>query len=246
VITTTAYEQVIQLRIERPDSRNALNTEHCRLLADAVESAVAQGVRALVITGEGSSFCAGADFGEVYTDGFREALYAALHAVNDAPLPVIAAVNGPAIGAGTQLAIACDFRVAAPSARFAVPTAELGLAVDPWTIRRLALVAGNRVARGMLMACAEYDHDKSLAAGLVDRTGSPSDALEWAAELARLAPLTVRYSKRVLDSALDSATVGAALEAELATAFEGCWTSADFAEGRTARVEKRRAQFQGR
>lgn len=246
MITTATYDQVRQLRIERPDNRNALNTEHCRLLREAVEAAVADGVRALVITGEGSSFCAGADFAEVYSDGFREALYAALHSVNGAPLPVIAAVNGPAIGAGTQLAIACDFRLAATSARFAVPTAQLGLAVDPWTIRRLAMVAGNRVARGMLMACAEYDHDKALAAGLIDRTGPPSEALAWAAELAQLAPLTVRYSKRVLDAALDADAQDAALEADLAAAFEGCWNSADFAEGRAARVEKRRPQFRGR
>lgn len=246
MITTTTYDQVAQLRIERPDSRNALNTEHCRLLREAVDAAVADGARALVITGEGSSFCAGADFAEVYGDGFREALYGALHAVNDAPLPVIAAVNGPAIGAGTQLAIACDFRVAASSARFAVPTAQLGLAVDPWTVRRLGLVAGNRVARGMLMACAEYDLEKALAGGLVDRTGSLAEALEWAAELAQLAPLTIAYNKRVLDSDLDSRTEGAALEAELAAAFKSCWDSQDFAEGRAARTEKRRPQFRGR
>lgn len=246
MITTTRYEQVTQLRIERPDSRNALNTEHCRLLCDAVEAAVADGARALVITGEGSSFCSGADFGEVYGDAFREALYGALHAVNEAPLPVIAAVNGPAIGAGTQLAIACDFRVAAPSARFAVPTAHLGLAVDPWTIRRLALVAGNRVARGMLMACAEYDTDKALAAGLVDRAGSMSEALEWAGEMAQLAPLTVAYNKRVLDSVLDTRGDRTTIEAELDAAFESCWTSEDFAEGRAARMEKRRPEFHGR
>ena len=261
MITSTPYDQVevygqavapggvagvVQLQIERPDSRNALDTEHCNLLHEAVEAAVRAGARALVITGQGSSFCAGADFGEVYSDGFRQALYAALHAVNQAPLPVIAAVNGPAIGAGTQLAIACDFRVAAASARFAVPTAHLGLAIDPWTIRRLALVAGNRVARGMLMAGAEYDQAKALVGGLVDRVGTLSDALEWAAELARLAPLTLAYSKRVLDAGPRSRTDTEPLEAELAAAFEACWSSDDFAEGRAARVEKRRPHFRGR
>lgn len=246
MIAATTYERVVLLTIERPESRNALNTEHCQQLRDAIDAAVAEDARAVVVTGAGSSFCAGADFGEVYGDGFRDALYAALHAINDAPLPVIAAVNGPAIGAGTQLAIACDFRVATEAARFSVPTAHLGLAVDPWTIRRLAMVAGNRVARGMLMACAEYDRDKALAAGLVDRAGSLADALEWAAEMAELAPLTVRYNKRVLDSALDPGTDPGPVEAELEAAFEACWRSADFAEGRAAREQKRRPQFGGR
>jgi len=246
MITTRRYDQVAQLCLERPDSRNALNTEHCGLLRTAVEAALADGARALVITGQGSSFCAGADFAEIGSAGFRQALYAALHAVNDAPVPVIAAVNGPAIGAGTQLAIACDLRVADASARFAIPSAALGLAVDPWTIRRLSLVAGNRIARGMLLACAEYDLDKALAGGLVDRTGSLPDALEWAAELARLAPLTVAYSKRVLDSGCERRTDTDALEAELAAAFEGCWASQDFAEGQAARLEERRPEFRGR
>lgn len=101
MITTTTYERVAALRIERQDRRNALNTEHCRQLRESVDAAVAAGARAMVITGQGSSFCAGADFDEVYSDGFREALYGALRAVSEAPLPVLAAVNGPAVGAGT-------------------------------------------------------------------------------------------------------------------------------------------------
>ncbi len=73
------------------------------------------------------------------------------HRLATLPIPVIAAVNGPAIGAGTQLAIACDLRVAGPTARFAVPTAKLGLAVDPWSVRRLASLAGGGSARAMLL-----------------------------------------------------------------------------------------------
>jgi len=104
-----------------------------RLLRDAVAGALAAEARALVITGSGSSFWLRRRLDAVYTADFREALYEMLHTITEAPLPVIAAVNGPAIGAGTQLALAADLRLVAPSAVFGVPTAKIGLAVDPWT-----------------------------------------------------------------------------------------------------------------
>lgn len=229
------------LELDRPDRRNALDAAQCHRIVEAVAAVVADGARALVVTGTGSSFCSGADFGEVYTDGFRDALYAALHAVADAPVPTIAAVNGPAIGAGTQLAIACDLRIAAPEAVFGVPTARIGLAVDPWTVRRLARLAGGGTARRILLACDEVDADLALARGLVDRLGDRDAALEWAADVATLAPLTVRYNALVLDRD-DLAEDDPALLA----AFEACWSSEDLHEGRTARLEKRRPVFRGR
>ena len=94
-------------------------------LRDAVQT---EGARAIVITGAGSSFCSGADLGAAYDAAFRDALYAMIAAVTEAPVPVLAAVNGPAIGAGTQLALACDLRIAAEEATFAIPTARLGIA----------------------------------------------------------------------------------------------------------------------
>jgi enoyl-CoA hydratase/carnithine racemase len=154
-------------------------------------------------------------------------------------------VNGAAIGAGTQLAIAADFRVVAPAARFGVPTAKIGLAVDPWTIRRLALLAGNGVARRLLLACDQIDAETALARGLADRAGDLDQALAWAQDMATLAPLTQAYSKRVLNEVFEPA-LGEALGAELHRAFEGCWTSEDFAEGRRSRAEKRPPVFRGR
>ena len=114
-----------------------------------------------------------------------------LHDVAEAPVPVLAAINGPAIGAGLQLAIACDLRVADPSAVFGLPTAKLGLAVDPWTIRRLALIASEGAARMLLLACSTLDADLAQARGLVDRIGGLEDTLAWAKEIAGLAPLTL-------------------------------------------------------
>jgi enoyl-CoA hydratase len=241
VINVSVAGDVGLVELDRPERRNALDADQCRRLVDAVGGLLAGGARALVVTGSGSSFCSGADFDAVYTEGFRDALHAALHAVTDAPVPVVAAVNGPAIGAGTQLAIACDLRVAERSAVFGVPTARIGLAVDPWTVRRLAQLAGGGTARALLLACEQVDAELAHVRGLVDRIGSRADALALAAEIAALAPLTLAYNKLALDRD-DLAPDDPALLA----AFEACWGSADLEEGRQARLEKRRPVFGGR
>lgn len=242
-------ERVGVITLNRTDKRNALNISQCELLRKAVLSALDGGARALVLTGAGTSFCSGADLDAVYSAEFRVALYDMLATVVNAPVPVIAAVNGPAIGAGTQLAIAADLRVAAPGAVFGVPTAKIGLAVDPWTIRRLSLLAGNGVARSLLLACVQMSSEDALAGGLVDRAGGLEDAIGWAESMVDLAPLTVAYNKRVLNAVFEpdfDVTPGAASSKDLFEAFEGCWNSADFAEGRLARQEKRAPKFQGR
>lgn len=235
-------DSVATLTLDRQERRNALNTEQCGNISRAVSSAVASGARAIVLTGAGSSFCSGADFGEVYGEGYRDALYGMLHDVAEAPVPVIAAINGPAIGAGLQLAIACDLRVADSSAIFGLPTAKLGLAVDPWTIRRLALIAGEGAARTLLLACSTVDADLAQARGLVDRLGALEDALTWAKEIAGLAPLTLAYYKQALNHVGGSDLA----DPELLAAFEACWESEDLEEGRSARQEKRAPDFQGR
>jgi enoyl-CoA hydratase len=241
VVTVSVADGVGVLELNRPERRNALSVAMCRAIAAAVGSVVADGARAVVITGAGTSFCAGADLGEVYTDGFRDALYEALHAVAAAPVPVVAAVNGPAIGGGTQLAIACDLRVAAPEAVFGVPTARIGLAVDPWTVHRLAQLAGGGTARSLLIACAQIDAPLAHARGLVDRLGDTADALALATEIAALAPMTLAYNKLAADRT--DLPVG---DPMLIGAFEACWSSADLAEGRLARTERRPPQFHGR
>jgi enoyl-CoA hydratase len=242
MIDVSLAGSVATLTLDRQERRNALNTEQCANISRAVQQSVADGARALVLTGAGTSFCSGADFGEVYGEGYRDALYGMLHDVAEAPVPVIAAVNGPAIGAGLQLAIACDLRVADPSAVFGLPTAKLGLAVDPWTIRRLALIAGEGAARTLLLACSQIDADLAQARGLVDRLGSLDDALTWAGEIAGLAPLTLSYYKQALNHVGGSDLA----DPELLAAFEACWDSEDLQEGRRARTEKRSPDFRGR
>lgn len=245
MIDLKRHGQVAVITLDRPEKRNALNIELCNRLRDAVSSAVKKGARAIVITGRGTSFCSGADLGGVYNGDFREALYDMLHTVTDAPVPVVAAVNGPAIGAGTQLALAADLRVATPTAVFGIPTAKIGLAVDPWTIRRFALLAGPGTARAVLIACDQLDAEQAHSCDSVARVGSVEDAIAWAEDLAELAPLTLSYSKQALNSLFEP-ELDPVANKELIEAFDGCWASEDFAEGRQARAEKRPPRFEGR
>jgi enoyl-CoA hydratase len=160
-----------------------------------------------------------------------------LHRLTRVPVPVIAAVNGPAIGAGTQLAMACDLRVADETARFAIPTAKNGMAVDAWTIRTLAELAGTGPARRLMLAAESLDRDEALACGLADRAGTLDDAVAWAHEIAALAPLSVAHNKLILNGATDE-------DAE--ASFRAVWASEDVREAATARDEKRPPVFKGR
>jgi len=236
-------DDVLVLTLNRPDKRNALNLELCRALWAALDSAgTGDGsVRAVVITGAGSTFCAGADLDGVYGDDFLKAHYGMLGAITTVPVPVIAAVNGPAIGGGTQLAAACDLRLATAAARFAVPTARNGLAVDPWTIRRLAHLVGGGHTRGLLLAAETMDLAAALTSGLVQREGDVTDAIALAHDLAGLAPLSLAYAKHVLNSP-QLADDDPSLRAE----FLACFASEDAAEADAARRERRRPVFRGR
>ena len=133
--------------------------------------------------------------------------------------------------------IACDLRIATTTSVFGIPAAKLGLAVDRWTIERLAREFGGSVARAMLLAAQTYRTEQLVASGGVHRIGGLDDALVWADQLAALAPLTIRAHKLALERPADDPAFEAARVA--------AWTSADAEEGRVAFLEKRPAQFRG-
>lgn len=236
MLESSRHGHVAVLELQRPERRNALNLDLCNAIRAGVDDAVADDARAIVITGQGTAFCSGADLGGVYGTEFLEALYGMLHHLTQVGVPLIAAVNGPAIGAGTQLAIACDLRVADESARFAVPTARNGMAVDAWTIRTLADLAGHGPARRLMLAAEVIDRDEALRTGLVDKAGPLEAAIDWAHEIAQLAPLALAHNKSVLVGA-DSAATDAS--------FAACWASSDVREAATARDQKRSPVFGG-
>jgi enoyl-CoA hydratase len=242
VIQAELRDRVALLRIARHAQRNAMDLQHCEDLVAAIDKAEADGARVIVLTGEGSSFCAGADLDTVREPEFRASLTRLTRRLADVPVPVIAAVNGPAIGAGTQLAASCDLRVAAPTARFAVPTAKLGLAVDAWSVRRLISLAGGGVTRAMLIGVETLDATRAHAVGLVDRLGEIDDALAWAEELAALAPMTLAFYKRVTNAICELDVD----DEEFRAAMVRCFDSEDSKEAKRARAERRAPSFQGR
>jgi enoyl-CoA hydratase len=243
VIHTEQRSAVALVTIDRPQRRNAVDLEALLGLEQAIAAAVASGseTRVLVLTGAGGHFCAGADLTGVEDAAFGATLRSVLHALHDAPFPTIAAVDGAALGAGTQLAIACDLRTAGPSARFGIPAAKLGLMVDHWTVRRLALLAGHGPARAMLLAADVLDADNAVRLGLAQRAGGLDAALTWASEIAALAPLTIQGHKL----ALNRLEADMADDPVVADAFTRAWSSADLREGIAAFHERRPPRFRG-
>ncbi len=243
MIHSHAEGSVTTIELDRQDKRNALNEDMVDGLGKAFADAVDAGARAIVVTGRGSVFSAGADLsGPVYDPAFLEKLIATLREIESVPVPVIAALNGSALGAGLQLAMAADLRVMAPDALAGIPAAKIGVAVDEWTIRRLVSLVGAGQARGMLIGCDPLSADRAHALGFANRIGDLTDAQHWASTIADLAPLTLQHYKLVLngDGARDDAP------ADRQAAMRRAWESEDVVEGRAARSEKRKPEFTGK
>ncbi|QBJ97419.1 enoyl-CoA hydratase [Rhodococcus sp. ABRD24] len=243
MIGTSRDGHVVTLELQRPERRNALNSALCVAVREGLEKAVAEEARVVVLTGQGTAFCAGADLsGDVYAEGFTDTLLEMLHTIDSIPIPVIAAVNGPAIGAGTQLALAADLRVVSPEARFGIPAAKLGISVDKWTVRRLVSLVGGGPARTMLLGAEMLHADQAFAHGLANKIGNLATAREWASSIAELAPLSLQHLKLVFN---DDGTREAQTPEQL-TALYAAWGSEDAQEARMARMENRAPEFRGR
>lgn len=235
------------LTLDRPERRNALDAATLAELRAAVAAATGHGCRVLVVTGAGSNFCAGADLSTVEDDAFVAELRGLLEDLATFPVPVIAAIHGPALGAGTQLAMACDLRLATRDATFGIPAAKLGLTVDHYTVHHLGLAVGHSIARAMLTGAEVFDAERLAASGFVHRLVEPgtdvaAEAVSWAVDLARLAPLTIAAHKAMLT---DVETAPAPSD-EAVAARATAWASEDLAAGLAAFAAKRRPEFEGR
>lgn len=242
MIRTEWQDRVLVVSLDRPERRNAVDAAALEGLLAAIGEAAAADARALVLRGEGGHLCAGADLSTVEDEGFVARLLEVLAGLREAPFPTIAAAEGAALGAGTQLAAACDLRTSTPEATFGIPAARLGLMVDEWTIRWLTTVAGASVARSMLVGARTWTGAELAATGFVHRLGPADEALAWAAELTGLAPLTIRGHKLGCNAATEPGG-GTDVYAE---ARERAWASDDLQEGLAAFRERRRPRFEGR
>ncbi|MCA9598844.1 MAG: enoyl-CoA hydratase/isomerase family protein [Myxococcales bacterium] len=246
---------IFTVTVNRPDKLNALNKQVVDELTHAFEDLAAKSARVAILTGAGQkAFVAGADIAEmsalsaVQAKAFADAGHKLGYAIENAPFPVIAAVNGFALGGGCELALACDFIYAADTARFGQPEVNLGLMPGFGGTQRLSRRVGPARARELVYTADMVKADAALAMGLVNAVVPAAELLEKvravAEKIASKAPIAVASSKRVMVRAAD-ADLPLANELE-ATAFGALFDSEDMREGTRAFVEKRAAKFQGK
>lgn len=241
------------IRINRPDARNALNLEVRKLLARHLTAMGEDpAIRAIVLTGNEKSFAAGADIKEMAGAGAIDMLLRGTHklwrTISACPKPVIAAVNGFALGGGCELAMTCDIIIAGEGARFGQPEIKIGIVPGGGGTQRLTRAIGKyKALRYMLtgdMFSAKEAFDMGLVSEVVPDGEVQSRAIAMARQIAELGPLAVEQIKecvlRGLDASLDT---GLALETK---ANQMLFASQDQKEGMAAFIEKRKPNFTGR
>jgi len=243
------------LTIHRPDKLNALNSTVRRELMEAVDAlAHDDGVKVAILNGAGEkAFVAGADVSEfaARTPAEQRALYnhrRVYDAIADFPKPILCAVHGYCLGGGSELALACDLRVADRTARFSQAEIRLGLIPGAGGTQRLARLVGPGQAMRMAltgdMVDAEEAYRMGLVEVLVDEGRHLEKAREIAGRMARWSPVALRLAKRSIKAAMETPlSAGLQLEKEL---FLAAFASDDGQEGVQAFVEKRDPEFKGR
>jgi enoyl-CoA hydratase/carnithine racemase len=250
---------VTRLTIDNPAKRNALDHDILDALADVLPRLEA---RCLLITGVGKAFSAGYDIGALPRAGpgaFAQAaeaivahpFTAAIEALDAYPFPVLAALNGHAIGGGLELALSCDMRVCSADARLGMPPARLGLIYSHTGLRKFLDAIGAPRTRELFFSARNLGADEALGWGLVGEVVPAAEVaargVELAAEIAANAPLSLAGNKRVIRALLDAeGALDPAVEAELVALREACFDSEDFREGVQAFAEKRAPRWRGR
>jgi enoyl-CoA hydratase/carnithine racemase len=247
-------EGVARLTISNPDRRGALDQE---LLDALAEHARTLDARCLVIRGSGTVFSAGYDIGDLEDSSFEESaerlvahpFHDALEALEAYRYPVVGQINGHAIGGGLELALTCDIRVAATTARFAMPPARLGLIYSHTGLRKFIDVCGVANTSELFHVGEPVDAERALAMGLVNQIVDPDElesrVRQLAGAIAGNAPLSLEGNKRVIRTLREQPLPGE-VERELIELRESCFGSEDFREGVRAFAEKRKPRWQGR
>ena len=244
---------VALVRIDRPEARNALNGRVRMLLADAfTELGRDDGVRAIVLTGDKDVFAAGADIREMADAGAVEIMLRQTHllwaAIASCPKPVIAAVNGFALGGGCELAMHADIIVAGEGARFGQPEIRVGIMPGAGGTQRLTRAVGKYKAMMLLLTGEPVGAREADAMGLVSTVVPDAEALDTALRLAEtiagMPPLAARQIKEVVLAGMD-ASLETALMLER-KAFQLLFDTRDQKEGMRAFLEKRRPTYEGK
>lgn len=256
VLVTVEEPGLAIVTLNRPEKRNAISLATWPRLGAILRDLQARDeVRAVILTGAGGNFSAGADISEFATtrrDATQAASYSATGAetsqlLRDYPKPLIAAVSGYGVGGGCGLALNCDFRIGDETTRMGIPAARLGIVYGTEACRALIHHVGLANAKRMLFSGKIFPAQDCLAFGLLDQI-APDSALAGARALAsefvENAPLTVRASKRITNAIARGEDQHLAVE--LQALVDQAFNSEDYREGQRAFKEKRRPQFQGR
>lgn len=251
---------VATIQLNRPEALNALSLQLGTDLKAAVEKAISDEVRAVILTGSGRAFCSGGDLREMKAMGEKEgsieafldaplkALHKVILLIRETPIPFIAAVNGVCAGAGTNFALACDMVLAAEDASFNEAFVRIGLSPDCGGTFFLSRAVGEKIAAELFMTGESVGAERAAAIGMVNRVVPAADLLDEAGKLADklAAGPTGSYGriKRMLNSAFSN-DLKAQLDLEAECQLES-GRSEDFKEGVAAFFEKRFPNFSGK
>ncbi len=248
-------DNICTITINRPDKLNALNTKVIEELSAALDEVMNNNeIKSAIITGSGpKAFVAGADISEFLTldaEGGKALAARGQEMVFDkiesCTKPIVAAVNGFALGGGCELAMACHFRLASQNAKFGQPEVNLGLIPGYGGTQRLTQLVGKGRAMEMLVSAHMIDANKALEYGLVNYVTFPEELLEKTTEILQLinskAPLAVSACIRAVNAVFNEEQDGFQIEID---AFGECFGTRDMKEGATAFLEKRKAVFLG-
>ena len=255
-LLTRKSDGVGWITINRPDKLNAMNVETIgELKAAFAEFETDADVRAVILTGSGEkAFVAGADISEfVHLNAemgrhFSREGQALTRSIENFPKPVVAAINGFALGGGTEIALACHIRLASETAKLGQPEVKLGIIPGYGGTQRLARLVGKGKAMEMILTGRMVEAREAAEIGLINRVLPPADLLAAAEALAKEVikngPLAVAYSIEAINRGLDG-TLDEGLELEAEIFGRTCATE-DFKEGAKAFLEKRKPDFRGR
>jgi enoyl-CoA hydratase len=259
MIELTQHGRIAYLTVRRAPKKNAFTLTmwqdllmHCQALATASKEGHGDAPRALLLQGGSGQFCAGADIEEMartVTDAQALAhnnsvVSQAQQALENLPIPSIAAIDGPCFGGGFGLAAACDFRLGSPRAIFAVTPAKLGLLYSLEDTRRLLRLVGDARARQLLLRGERLDANTALQWGVLNAIVSvetlESTATQWASDLAQQSRTSMAGIKATLAVL---GRFGSADDAQVRAAYDAAFVGADFKEGAAAFLQKRRPNF---
>lgn len=241
-----------EIVLRHPARSNAISAAMWRRISEIATGEELADAACVVIRGEGGCFSAGADItgfdsgrGSETAGDYDDLVENTVRCIEALPMPVLAAIAGPCIGAGASLACGCDLRLAEQSAFFAVPAARLGLGYDPRGISRFRRIFGDTTTRQILFTAERMPSTRAFDLGAVSAIVADGticdEAFAMASRIAANAPLTIRAAKVALRDMAD----GYAASDEALASVQRADRSTDYAEGRAAFAEKRPARFRG-